>query len=146
MLSGVSYQPSVSGCTTACAYVATVQWSKAYTGYNFISGSSVLRPCVNLTPTLPTAPQSLSTAPIAALGAALTSTNANEPDPFLIADVSVKYTPFFFRYLSGPVTFRATIYWTSRSSAVGANIKNWTLYNIAGASDPASVQCNNSST
>jgi Flp pilus assembly protein TadG len=139
VLTGVSYQPTVSTCSTACTYAATVRWSKAYSGYNFITGTSVLRPCGTLTPTRPTAPQTLATAPISALGTALSSTNANEPDPFLIADVSFKYTPFFFRYLTGAVTFRATIYWTSRSSAVAANSSNWTLY--PAAADPASVSC-----
>ena len=141
VLTGVSYQPSVSTCSSACSYTAIVRWSKAYSGYNFITGSTVLRPCVTLTPTLPTAPQTLTTAPITALGNALTSTNATQPDPFLIADVSIKYTPFFFRYITGPVTFRSSIYWTSRSTAAGTGTTSYTSYNLAGATDPNSAQC-----
>jgi Flp pilus assembly protein TadG len=141
VLTSVSYAPNVTSCTASCTYTAIVQWSKAYSGYNFITGTSVLRPCVTLTPVAPTAPSSLTTAPISALSAALKSTNSNQPDPFLVADVSFKYTPLFFRYLLGPVTFKATAYWTTRSSGAGTSGSPWTTYSAPAGSDAYAVQC-----
>ena len=145
VLSGVSYQPNSSSCTSACTYAAIVEWSKAYGAYNFITGATVLRPCVTLLQVAPGTPPSLTTVPTSRLQSALQAANSNQPDPFLVADVTFKYTPFFWRYVTGPVTFRATAFWTPRSSAISTSENPWTTYSATETQDPYSVQCTYSS-
>ena len=140
VLSSVSYQPSTTNCTSSCSYTAVVEWSKAYSGHNFITGTSVLRPCVTLTQVAPSAAPALTNVPTLNLKAALQSNNSNQPDPFLVADVTFTYTPFFLRFITGPVTFKATAYWTSRSTAANTTTP-WTTYSATTTADPASQQC-----
>jgi Flp pilus assembly protein TadG len=142
VLSSVAYQPTVATCTTSCAYAATLKWSKAYSGYNFTTGTSVLRACNanGITQVAPNSAPSLATVPTLLLKAALLSNNSNQPDPFLVADVTFTYTPFLARYITGPITFRATAFWTSRSTAVGTTTP-WTTYTPAVGGDAASVTC-----
>ena len=140
VLTSVSYQPNVSGCTSSCTYVATVEWSKAYSGYNFITGSTVLRPCGTLSQVAPGTAATLTNVPTQNLQTALKTSNSNQPDPFLVADVKFTYTPAFFNFLTGPITFKATAYWTTRSSAA-STASPWTTYGATQAQDPASATC-----
>ncbi len=140
VLTSVSYQPSVSGCSADCTYVAKVEWSKAYSGYNFVTTSAVLRPCVTLTQTSPTAAQSPNSVPTLALQTAYETNGMTGPDSFLIADVRFTYTPYFLNFLTGPVTFWVTVYSTPRSTAINTSTP-WTTYSATTTQDPASVQC-----
>jgi Flp pilus assembly protein TadG len=144
VLTSVSYQPNVAGCTSSCTYAATVQWSKAYSGNNFMTQSSVLRPCATLTQTNPQAAQFSNTVPTLLIQAAYLAQNTTAADPFLIADVKFTYTPYFLQFITGPVTFNAVSYWTVRSTAQNTATP-WTTYTATSTQDPASVQCNASS-
>jgi Flp pilus assembly protein TadG len=149
VLTSVSFAPTNAPCGpgttpfTPCTYAAVVKWSKAYSGNNFITGSSVLRPCVTLTQVAPGSPASLTTVPTLAVKTALesTTTGTNVPDPFLIADVTFTYQPFFHNFLPGNgVTFWVTSYQTVRTTAANSATP-WTTYSATTTQDPASEQC-----
>jgi Flp pilus assembly protein TadG len=134
VLTSVNYAVS-QGCTTACSYVATVEWSKPYGYPGFITGSSVLRPCGPLSqggPGLPRNPGSISLAPLASLP----SDKITVPDPFLMADVQLTYTPFFYNVFLGKVTFAATSYWSVRSNIPGST-KTWATLSSTEPNDPS---------
>jgi Flp pilus assembly protein TadG len=125
VLTSVDYEIA-SGCTSNCAYQATVKWSKAYGFSGFNIGSSVLRPCGStansqagsLQQNAVGSPAALGTIPTAIVENQLKADNISVPDPFLMADVKLTYTPYFFTFM-GPVTFWATSYWPVRSSVPG---------------------------
>jgi Flp pilus assembly protein TadG len=118
VLSSVNYMPE-PGCKVAsCPYQQTVEWSMSYVPKGF-SGFTVsaFRPCVQ-----------------SAAGAPIPSTIVNSltykgdpiyvSDPFVIADVSVVVTPFFFNILVGNVTLSATSYIPVRSNVPTAGQAN----------------------
>jgi Flp pilus assembly protein TadG len=144
VLTSVSYQPTVSTCTASCSYVPVVQWSKAYSGHNFMTGSSVLRPCTTLTQTNPGAGYTVTTVPTQQISTSYQNDGNTNPDPFLVADVKFIYVPFFFRFLTGPVTLASSSFaGTPRSNAANTSI-SWTTYTTT--SDPAAVICSSPTT
>ncbi len=155
VLSSVSYQPDTAGCKSSCNYVPVVQWSKAYVDKagRFVTSSSVLRPCATVKATTqqtPGTPQTTSTVATADLKTGLAMVNSTQPDPFLIADVKLVYQPFMISFITGPVTFAATAYFTPRSNFIanptaassGASTPpSWVTYIPNAGGDPAYVPC-----
>ncbi len=154
VLTSVSFQPNSSTCTANCSYSAVVQWSKAYSGNNFMTNSTVLRPCATLTQTNAGTVQTLSTMPTQQVAAVLQTSNATASDATLIADVTFVYTPFFFKFITGPITFWATSYPPPRSNFILNSTSSstvttippaWTTYTPSTSGDTAAVQCTYSS-
>jgi len=120
VLSSVDYRP-VSGCTSNCAFTPVVQWSKAYVHTGFVSTSAALRPCgATLVQAAPGAntdplndPKTIATKDVSGT---MAKAGITVPDPFLVADVSLTYTPYFFNFITGKVTLSSTYYATVRTS------------------------------
>jgi hypothetical protein len=53
-----------------------------------------------------------------------------------MADVKLTYKPYFFNFVTGPVTFWATSYWPVRSSVPGTTTPWATLDASASDSNP----------
>jgi Flp pilus assembly protein TadG len=124
VLTSVDYEIA-AGCKSACAYQASVKWSKAYGFAGFNTGSTVLRPCGSngapfLSQTAPGTPPNLGTIPTHD-AETLPLAGILVPDAFLMADVKLTYTPYFFNFMTGPVTFWATSYWPVRSNVPGTD-------------------------
>jgi Flp pilus assembly protein TadG len=130
VLTSVNYtapgQPCASGTDSCCppnstTYCAQVVWSRAYVHAGFNSTSSVVRTCGSLltqvAPGSPNNPQNISTQNV---GSGLTSAAITVPDPFFVADVRLIYTPFFFNFVTGPLTLSATSYVPVRTSNPGS--------------------------
>jgi len=102
VLSSVNYMPE-PGCKAAsCPYRQTVEWSMSYVprGFTGFVGSAFRR-CISSTAGTPIPSTIVNTA-----------TYSGDPiyvsDPFVIADVSVVVTPYFFNVIVGNVTLSAT--------------------------------------
>lgn len=118
-LSSVTFIPN-NGCvpsiTVTCTYTAAVTWSVTYAGgtqgKQHDAFTPVLRPCTPLpaqvTPTSPIVPPQT---PLTVIGTALIT----QPDPILVADVHYQYSPFFLKFVTGPLDFYATGYWSART-------------------------------
>ena len=136
VLTSVNYVPQPN-CTSGCKYVANVEWSKAYAYPHFGVGSAVLRPCsvttivngktettnnlVQRAPGLPFSLNAISTADVASLPSDnINGITISVPDSFLMADVHLTFTPYYFAFITGPVTFTATSYLPVRSNVAGA--------------------------
>jgi hypothetical protein len=110
VLSSVNLVPTASG-----TFTTQVIWSKAYvppnglTGFDFSSG--VLRSCGEPLPK-GTVPDGVASAYKAA--------GITVPDPFLMADVKLVYTPYLFDIITGKVTLRATSYVPVRTNVPNA--------------------------
>jgi Flp pilus assembly protein TadG len=124
VLTSVDYEIA-AGCTSKCDYQATVKWSKAYKFKGFKADTAILRPCGSgdagaqfLRQNDPASPKNLATIPTRGVEI-LPQSGISVPDAFLMADVKLTYTPYFFNFLTGPVTFWATSYWPVRSSVPG---------------------------
>ena len=124
VLTSVEYEIA-AGCTSKCDYQATVKWSKAYAFPGFITSTAILRPCGSgnagaqfLLQNDPASPKNLATIPTDGVEI-LPQSGISVPDAFLMADVKLTYTPYFFNFVTGPVTFWATSYWPVRSSVPG---------------------------
>jgi Flp pilus assembly protein TadG len=102
VLSSVDYAPVQAGCTTNCQYESMVKWSKAYTGTATTTGfnyTNVTRPCGE------------AWQPSAFLANLNYQSNGiYVPDPFLVVDVSIKFSPAVFAFLTGSFTLSATSY------------------------------------
>lgn len=129
VLSSVNYVPK-SGCkASGCLYQQTVEWSMSYVPKGF-SGfkASAFRQCI----------QSNAAAPIPST-IVNKATYSGDPiyvsDPFVIADVSVVVTPYFFNFIVGNVTLSATSYVPVRSNAPAAGAAN----QFAQLSDQANI-------
>jgi Flp pilus assembly protein TadG len=138
VLTSVDYEIP-AGCASNCDYQAVVKWSKAYHYPGFKIGSAVLRPCASkngpaLDQNLPGSPPSLQAVPTANVET-LPKSGIAVPDAFLMADVKLTYTPFFFNFVTGNVTFTATTYWAVRSS-VPAATDTWASLDPAAPNDP----------
>ncbi len=132
-----TYATPAQGCTKNCGYVSVVEWSKAYpfTGFNF--SSAVLRPCGE-----PLGQNGLgrnSSARVLAALADLPKNGITVPDPFIVADVSLTYTPFFFNFITGPITLAATSYVPVRTNTPGAT-QQWVEFDDTNDPIPA-AQC-----
>jgi Flp pilus assembly protein TadG len=118
VLSSVNYVPK-TGCTAAsCPYEQTIEWSISYVPAGFTGFiASAYRPCI----------QSTAGAPVPAT-IVNSTTYKGDPvyvsDPFVIADVSVIFTPYFFNILTGNVTLSATSYVPVRSNLPSASSAN----------------------
>ncbi len=114
-LSSVAFVP-VAGCQPSAltnCYVPYVAWSTSYAGGNGQTANpfqQVRRPCGVLL-------QKGPTDPILAAQLLLTvrTLGISEPDPVLVADVHYQYRPLFLKFLTGPLDFWATGYWSVRS-------------------------------
>jgi Flp pilus assembly protein TadG len=119
VLSSVDYEPPVN-CQSNCTYTPTVQWSKAYVHTGFDSSAGRLRPCgstlIQQAPGTPVTPQTIDTQTV---GSTMATAGITVPDPFFVADVRLTYTPYFFNFLTGPVTLSATSYTPVRISNPG---------------------------
>ena len=132
-----TYETPAQGCTTNCGYVSVVEWSKAYSFTGFNSTSAVLRPCG-----APLAQNGLgqnSSANVLAALAELPKNGITVPDPFLVADVTLIYTPYFFSFITGPVTLSATSYVPVRTNTPGAT-QQWVEFDDTNDPIPA-AQC-----
>ncbi len=113
-LSSVVMTPTVVGCTSSCTYTAHVAWSGVYAG----SGGTK-RPCdlvvgtSAMTQTTDTAAPSSTTLPSDVYSAA----------SLLVVDVSYKYTPLFFQFITSSFTLFQTAYFPPRSGLSGAWIQ-----------------------
>jgi Flp pilus assembly protein TadG len=120
VLSSVDYEPPAN-CQSNCTYTPTVQWSKAYVHAGFDSSAGRLRPCgsvlIQQAPGTPVTPLTIDTQMV---GSTMATAGITVPDPFFVADVSLTYTPYFFNFLTGPVTLSATSYTPVRISNPGA--------------------------
>jgi len=121
VLSSVDYEPP-SNCQSNCTFTPTVQWSKAYVHAGFDSSAGRLRACgstlIQQAPGTPVTPQTIDTKTV---GSTMATAGIAVPDPFFVADVSLTYTPFFFNFVTGPVTLKATSYTPVRISNPGAS-------------------------
>jgi hypothetical protein len=100
----------------------------------------VLRPCPSqglpaLIQVSPGSPQTLQTIPTKGVQA-LPQSGIAVPDAFMMADVRLQYTPFFFNFITGSVTFAATSYWSVRSSVPG-DVTTWTTLDPNAPNDPS---------
>jgi len=133
-LTSVTFTLANASCnpqTTTCAYLAQVAWSVSYADPsgrypgNANTFTAVTRACSNLTQVAPTAitPGNLTQLPTA---------NVVNPDPILVADVHYQYTPMFLTFITGPVDFWASGYWSVRAvSANAAAGQQYTTYDLA---------------
>ncbi len=118
VLSSVNYLPEPGCKASKCPYQQTIQWSMAYfpKGFSGFVGSA-FRPCTQSTAGKPIPSTIVNIA-----------TYKGDPiyvsDPFVIADVSVVVTPFFFNFIVGNVTLSATSYVPVRSNAPTAGATN----------------------
>ncbi len=130
-LSGVTFTPTVAGCTTGCTYTANVAWSTSLALGS--ANSSKVRTCgVALTQIDPasvviSSSNYLTTAPTANVTVLPTS-------GYTVADVSVKYTPTFLKFVTGPITFIASTPQPPRGSSA-----DFLRYDKAGAASNAQV-------
>ncbi|MGI4976015.1 MAG: TadE/TadG family type IV pilus assembly protein [Janthinobacterium lividum] len=134
-LTSVTFVLANPKCTPApgapCSYVPVVVWSVAYAdpGGRYPSGFNtfkpVTRPCMTLNQTTPTAGVAGDLTSVRTLG-------VTNPDPMLIVDTHYRYTPMFFRFVTGPIDFWSSGYWPIRSFDPNApSSARWTRYDIA---------------
>ena len=68
--------------------------------------------------------------------------NLTNPDLMLVVDAHYRYTPLFFRFITGPIDFWSSGYWPVRSFDPGAAAgARWTRYDIANQNGGAG-KCN----
>jgi Flp pilus assembly protein TadG len=150
-LTSVNYTAPGPNCTSNCtSYTATVVWSIVYvpTGGTRQAGAfrtaGLLRPCGDtLTPVGPgqaSGPDTISTLNV---GSLLVANAISVPDPFLIADVQLSFTPYLFSFITGPITLSATSYVPVRTATPGATAQYIQL-NDAGQANAGPV-CNTTS-
>ena len=138
-LTSIEFKPSTVACTQTTGqncYIANVAWSVAYTGgqagnaAQFQQNASVLRGCGSLSQITPTAviPAGLNSYNV------LRTANVTQPDAILVADVHYRYTPMFFRFVTGPLDFYATYYTPVRigPTNIAAGLQ-YTTYNGSAA-------------
>jgi Flp pilus assembly protein TadG len=114
VLSSVNYVPEAGCKATSCPYQQTVEWSMAYVPKGFTGFvASAFRPCIVSTAGAPIPSTIVNTA-------TYSGDPIYAPDPFVIADVSVVVTPYFFNFIVGNVTLSATSYVPVRSISPGA--------------------------
>lgn len=126
VLANSSCKPTAS---TPCSYVPIVAWSIAYAdpagrykGLNTFQ--PLVRPCMQLNQTSPTGGAQGDLTSVRTLG-------VTNPDPMLIVDTHYRYTPLFFRFVTGPVDFWSSGYWPIRSfDPNAATSARWTRYDI----------------
>ena len=133
-MSSVTFIQADSACNPAkatCAMVPRVVWSVPYVdppGRNPNNGNSfqsVTRPCMQLGQVSPTqgSGSDLTTLPTA---------NVTNPDPILVVDVHYQFTPNFFKFITGPIDFWASGYWSVRSVDPNAAVSlHYTRYDVA---------------
>ncbi len=133
-LSSVTFtqvNPSCNPSKTTCPMVPQVVWSVAYADPpgrnpgNLNTFQTVTRPCMRLKQTAPGAntPGDLTSLPTA---------NVVNPDAILVADVHYQYQPFIAVFLTGPIDFWASGFWSVRTAVAGsAPAAQYTKYDIA---------------
>ncbi len=135
ILTSVNFTQSDPTCkptqSAPCSYVPNVAWSVAYAdpagrnGRKINTFEAATRPCMQLNQTAPTqdTPGDLTS---------VRTLNLTNPDPMLIVDTHYRYTPLFFRFITGPIDFWSSGYWPIRSFDPGAAADaRWTRYDIA---------------
>jgi hypothetical protein len=108
VLTSVDYFPTQSGCLSNCTYTAEVKWSKASPGgkgSGDFNTAGVTRPCGPLPATSP-------------LTDLYEDSGIYVPDPFVVTDVSLVFTPWLFSALTGSFTLTAHSYVPIRTSQV----------------------------
>lgn len=135
IMTSVNFTLANPSCTPSqgapCSYVPNVAWSVAYAdpsgrnGNNANSFQALTRSCGQLKQTTPTqgVPGDLTS---------VRTLNVTNPDPMLIVDTHYRYTPLFFRFVTGPIDFWSSGYWPIRSADPNAAASaRWTRYDIA---------------
>lgn len=133
-LTSVNFVLAKPSCTPApgapCSYVPVVAWSVAYADPAARYGGAntfqpLVRPCMQLSQTTPAAGVAGDLTSVRTLG-------VTNPDPMLIVDTHYRYTPMFFRFVTGPIDFWSSGYWPVRSfDPAAAASARWTRYDIA---------------
>lgn len=136
-LTSVNFVQSDPKCVPSqaapCSYVPMVAWSVAYADpASRFSGANtfqpLVRPCMQLKQTTSTAGVQGDLTSVRTLG-------VTNPDAMLIVDTHYRYTPLFFRFVTGPVDFWSSGYWPIRSfNPNGAASARWTRYDITNQS------------
>ncbi len=136
-LTSVAFVPITSGCTVTTAnncYKADVAFSVSYGGGGQTSVTPftvITRSCGTLTQITPTAqiPNGQTQLTI------LRTAGVAKPDALMIADVHYRYTPFFLKFLTGPIDFWATSMWSARSGSTSQNNSQTLQYTTYTGSD-----------
>lgn len=104
-MAGVSFTPTVAGCTTSCSYKANIVWT----------GGSATRACGTNPTTAPDASQpSPSTLPADLFNTVTTPIGVAPPSFVIAVDITFTWTPAVFSQLFGPVTLTRSVYLSPR--------------------------------
>jgi hypothetical protein len=108
-MAGISFTPTVTGCTTACTYKANVVWT----------GGAEGRVCgTNPTSAADTAPPSPTTLPSDLFTPVANAQGGNSAPPFVIVtDINYSWTPLIFTKLVGSFVMRRSAYINPRYTA-----------------------------
>jgi Flp pilus assembly protein TadG len=118
-LTSVAFVPITSGCTVTTSnncYNAEVAFSVSYGGGGQTSVTPftvITRSCGTLTQITPSAQLKNGQTQLTVLRTA----SVAKPDALMIADVHYQYTPFFLKFLTGPIDFWKTAKWSARSGS-----------------------------
>ena len=115
-VSSVVIRPTVTGCTTACTYVAKVAWSVP-----FSPGITEIRtPCAVESQVANNLANSLTTLPVGVIG----------PSPLLVVDIFYEFQPMFVGFITGPIAMLRSAYLQPR---IGTNAQ-YIVYSPSGTS------------
>lgn len=125
-MAGISFSPTVSGCTASCTYKATVAWT----------GGDQQRACgALLTMVADTARPDPSTLPVSLFTPVANSQGSNSPPAFVIvADLSFTWTPLLFSSLTGAVK-------VTRSAYINPRYTNAITYAVGSSDDGFGKTC-----
>ncbi|WP_167858615.1 TadE/TadG family type IV pilus assembly protein [Methylobacterium nonmethylotrophicum] len=125
-MAGISFSPTVAGCTASCTYKAKVAWT----------GGDKQRACgASLAAALDTANPDPATLPASLFTPVANPQGTSSPPSFVIvADLSFNWTPFLFSTLFKTVTIR-------RSAYIKPRYTNAIAYAAASGDDGFGQQC-----
>jgi Flp pilus assembly protein TadG len=125
-LAGISFSPTVSGCTSNCTYVANVNWT----------GASAQRACgSHPTSTGNTTPTSPTTLPASLFTPVASPQGGNNPPLYIVvADVTYTWSPSVFTGLLSPVVMK-------RSSYISPRYVNTLKYVVSSGDDGFGKAC-----
>lgn len=125
-LAGISFAPTVSGCTSNCTYVANVNWT----------GAAKERACaVRPTSTTDTSRPSTATLPTSLFTPVASPQGGNGPPLYVVvADVTYTWSPVVFTGLLNSVTLR-------RSSYINPRYVSTLKYKVVSGDDGFGLAC-----
>jgi Flp pilus assembly protein TadG len=104
-MAGVSFTPTVTGCTSSCTYKANIVWT----------GGSAARACgTNPTSVADSATSSPATLPLDLFNTVTTPSGSSAPAFVVVVDVSYTWTPIAFPKLFGSITLKRSAYLSPR--------------------------------